>query len=179
VESNQPNRNCTMEGNFKPVIIVDTREQTPLAFKNLPARPGTLATGDYSFVGAEELFSVERKSIPDLITSCTTERGRFERELHRLRGFRFARLLVVGSEAEILAHNYRSNAVPKAILHSLWAFEARYNVPVVFVPDIDHAAVLVERWAFWFAREVLNVATAIDKAAVGEPAVRVGTNPSD
>jgi hypothetical protein len=29
-------------------------------------------------------------------------RQRFERELHRLRGFRFARLLVVGSEEEIL-----------------------------------------------------------------------------
>jgi hypothetical protein len=30
-------------------------------------------------------------------------RERFERELHRLRGYRFKRLLVVGSEAEILA----------------------------------------------------------------------------
>src|SRR5208282_6722518 len=155
-----------------PVIIVDSREQTPLVFKNLPARPGTLATGDYSVAGGEELFSVERKSIPDLISSCTVERERFERELHRLRGFRFARLLVVGSEAEIRAHSYRSNAKPKAILHSLWAFEARYGVPVVFAPDVDRAAVLVERWAYWFAREVLNVASAMEKAAVGEPAAR-------
>jgi ERCC4-type nuclease len=150
-----------MEGNFKPVIIVDTREQTPLAFTNLPARPGTLATGDYSFAGAEELFSIERKSIPDLISSCTTERERFERELHRLRGFRFARLLIVGAEAEVRAHNYRSKTRPKAILHSLWAFEARYNVPVVFAPDVDCAAVLVERWAFWFAREMLNMTSAM------------------
>ncbi|MGO9479442.1 MAG: RCC1 domain-containing protein [Limisphaerales bacterium] len=45
------------------MIIVDTREQTPLVFKHLPARPGPLTTGDYSFAGAEELFSIERKSI--------------------------------------------------------------------------------------------------------------------
>lgn len=161
-----------MESDFKPTIVIDTREQSPLAFKNLPARPGTLATGDYSFAGAEELFSVERKSIPDLIACCTTERERFERELHRLRGFRFARLLIVGVEAEITAHRYRSNATPKAILHSLWAFEARYNVPVVFAPDVDRAAVLVERWAFWFAREMLNVTSAMEKAVVGETAAR-------
>ena len=125
---------------------MDTREQSPLVFKHLPARPGTLTTGDYSFAGAEELFSIERKAIPDLISSCTIGRERFERELHRLRGFRFARLLVIGTEAEVLVHHYRSNATPKAVLHSLWAFEARYNVPVVFAPDVDRAAILVERW---------------------------------
>lgn len=130
-----------MENRFLPVIIVDSREQTPLVFQHLPARPGTLATGDYSLAGAEELFSIERKSIPDLVSSCTVERERFERELHRLRGFRFARLLVVGSEAQIRAHRYRSNASPKAILHSLWAFEARFGCAVVFAPDVDRAAV--------------------------------------
>jgi ERCC4-type nuclease len=162
-----------MEDIFKPVIIVDTREQSSLVFKNLPARPGTLTTGDYSLAGAEELFSIERKSIPDLISSCTVERARFERELHRLRGFRFARLLIIGSASDIRAHRYQSNASPKAVLHSLWAFEARFNVPVVFAPDIAHAAVLVERWAFWFARELLNVTSAMEKAAVGETAARV------
>jgi len=158
---------------FLPVIIVDTREQTPLVFKHLPARPGTLATGDYSLVGAEEPFGIERKSLPDLISSCTTGRERFERELHRLRGFRFARLLIVGNEADVLAHHYRSNATPKAILHSLWAFEARYNVPLVFAPNVDRAAILVERWVFWFARELFNVTSAMEKAETGGPAARV------
>jgi ERCC4-type nuclease len=160
-----------MENDLKPVVVIDTREQTPLAFKNLSARCGTLASGDYSFAGGEEIFSVERKSIPDLVACCTTERERFERELHRLRGFRFARLLIVGSEAEIAAQRYRSNASPKAILHSLWAFEARYGVPVVFAPDVDRAAVLVERWAFWFAREIRLAALAMEKemAATATP----------
>ncbi len=162
-----------MGNRFLPTIVIDSREQSPLVFKNLPTQPGTLATGDYSIEGAEELFSIERKSIPDLISSCTTERARFERELHRLRGIRFARLLIIGSASDIQAHRYQSNASPKAILHSLWTFEARYNVPVVFAPDIDRAAVLVERWAFWFARELLNVTSAMEKAAVGKSGVRV------
>ena len=149
---------------FKPTILIDTREQTPLLFKNLPFITGTLTSGDYSILGAQELFAVERKSIADLVMSCTTERERFERELHRLRGYRFARLLIVGAESEIATHRYRSNANPKAILHSLAAFEIRYNVPVIFEPLEDRAAVLIERWAFWFAREIQRTAGQLEGA---------------
>src|SRR6266404_4010 len=112
---------------LRPVIVIDTREQTPLAFHRLPSVQGTLQSGDYSVAGLEELFAVERKSIADLVACCMGEnRQRLERELHRLRGFKFARLLIVGSEAEITTHRYRSNASPKAVLHTVRAFEARY-----------------------------------------------------
>src|SRR6478752_8650758 len=85
----------------EPVIIVDTREQTPLSFARLESVRGTLRTGDYSVKGLEDLFSVERKTVADLVGCCMADnRERFERELHRLRGYRFKRLLVVGSEAE-------------------------------------------------------------------------------
>src|SRR4051812_41393080 len=87
---------------FEPVIIVDTREREPLTFTNLPSRVGTLYSGDYSISGLEESFAVERKSIPDLVACCAGERDRFERELHRLRGFRFRRLLVVGDQRDVL-----------------------------------------------------------------------------
>jgi DNA excision repair protein ERCC-4 len=146
---------------FRPVVIIDTREQTPLAFQNLPAERGTLTTGDYSFRGGEDLFAVERKSVADLIACCCGEnRQRFERELHRLRGFRFARLLIVGSEAEITAHRYRGNMNPKAVLHTVRAFEARY-VPVVWEPSEGRAAEMVERWVYWFAREVVTAARSV------------------
>jgi hypothetical protein len=39
---------------------------------------------------------------------------------------------VVGSEAEILAGQYHSNIKPDAVLASVCAFEARYDLPVVF-----------------------------------------------
>lgn len=54
----------------RPVIVIDTREQAPLPFSRLAVERGTLVSGDYSFRGGEELFAVERKSIPDLVACC-------------------------------------------------------------------------------------------------------------
>lgn len=145
-----------MSDEIKPVIIIDTREQTPLTFRTLAFERGTLTSGDYSIKGAEELFSIERKSVADLVSCCVGDnRERFERELHRLRGYRFARLLIVGCEAEITTHRYRGNMNPKAVLHTVRAFEARY-IPTVWEPMEDKAAELVERWAYWFSRELLK-----------------------
>jgi ERCC4-type nuclease len=110
----------------KPVIIVDTREQAPLQFSRLESRPGTWLSGDYSVGGLEGLFAVERKSVPDLAACCMGEnRARFERELHRLRGYRFKRLLIVGTELEIQQGVAFSRISPKATWGTLWAFEAR------------------------------------------------------
>src|ERR1700758_2110052 len=100
----------------EPVIIVDTREQDPLPFARLKTRGGTLVAGDYSVAGLESLFAVEQKSISDLVGCCVGQnRERFERELHRLRGFRFKRLLIIGTEAQILAAQYHSNINPRAV----------------------------------------------------------------
>jgi len=143
---------------LKPTIVIDTREQTPLVFRNMRSVRATLQSADYSVAGLENSFSVERKSISDLV-SCVIgdNRERFERELHRLRGFQFARLLIVGREEEIDNHNYRSNIDPKVILHTLRAFEVRY-VPVVWAESPAKAAELIESWAFWYSREIVNAA---------------------
>ena len=132
-----------------PTVIVDTREQRPLEFQHLPSERGTLQSGDYSIAGLEHDFAVERKSVPDLCGSLTRGRERFERELHRLRGFGFARLLIVGSphEVQVQAQN------PKAIFSSLTALETRWRVPVVWEPSPELAARLLERWAWFFWRE--------------------------
>jgi DNA excision repair protein ERCC-4 len=150
---------------IEPTVIVDTREQEPLVFLRLQAIRGTLATGDYSIAGLTELFAVERKSIPDLVACCMGEnRERFERELHRLRGFRFKRLLVVGSEEAILAERYRSNIKPQAVLATLGALEVRYDVPVIFKQTPEEAAAQIERWAHWFSREVGRTAANLSRA---------------
>ena len=83
-------------------------------------------------------------------------RARFERELHRLRGYRFKRLLVIGSEAKILAGQYHSNIKPNAVLATVCAFEVRYDLPVVFVSTAQAGARLVERWAFYYARQAVE-----------------------
>ena len=149
----------------RPTIITDTREQTPLAFTRLQSERGTLTTGDYSFKGGEELFAVERKTIADLAGCCTGDnRDRFFRELHRLRGHRFKRLLIVGTRAEIEAGSYRSELSPKAVLATLGAIEARFDVPVCFAESASLAAREVERWAFYFAREQVETVNTLARA---------------
>jgi DNA excision repair protein ERCC-4 len=145
-----------------PVIVVDTREQDPLPFVRLKTQAGTLVTGDYTVAGLESLFAVERKSISDLVGCCVGQnRERFERELHRLRGFRFKRLLIVGTEAQILQGRFCSNSKPQAVMGTLRAFEIRYDVPVVFTETPETAGRLVEHWAFWFAREMVERVNAL------------------
>ncbi len=148
-----------------PTIVIDTREQEPLPIDGLPVKQGTLVSGDYSIRGAEELFAVERKTVTDLVGCCTGDnRARFERELHRLRGFDFARLLVIGNPEDITAGRYRSTIPPASIMASLAAWEVRYRVPVVFAPTVSDAVAYVEGWALWFARERIKTAEAIARA---------------
>ena len=86
---------------FSPVIVVDTREQEPWGFCNVPTERGTLDTGDYSVRGLEHLVAVERKSLPDLLGCVGRERDRFKRELQRLRGYRFRLLVIEASYADL------------------------------------------------------------------------------
>jgi DNA excision repair protein ERCC-4 len=153
----------------EPVIVVDTREQEPLVFTRLPSRIGTLYTGDYSVAGLESLMVIERKSLADLVGCCVGEsRERFERELHRARGYRFKRLLVVGSEDDILAGRYRARVSPASVLGTLGAFEARYDIPVTWCPTPEVAARQIERWAFYFAREMVEAVNGLRRSLMAE-----------
>jgi len=137
-----------------PVVLVDTREQTPLVFTRLQSVVGTLVTGDYSIQGFEDQFTVERKSIADLTNCCAGDnRIRFEKELSRMRAYRFRRLLVVGSQRDILNHDYRSQVSPNAVMASLDCWTIRYDCPVCWAHSPEAASELVERWVFWFFRE--------------------------
>jgi ERCC4-type nuclease len=145
-----------------PVIVTDTREQTPLPFSRLRTIRAGLLTADYSVAGLESVFAIERKSVADLVSCCAgSNRERFENELHRLRGFRFKRLLVIGTREEIEAHRYRSAILPAAVLGTLAAFEVRYDVPVVFEASPKAGAVRVETWAWYAARERLQEVNAM------------------
>lgn len=148
--------------NARPVIVIDTREQTPLVFdEDTPTTTGTLETGDYSVAGLEWLVAIERKSIADLTGSLTAGRERFERELCRLRGYRFRRLLVEGTAADVDEHLYRSQITPAAIWGALASYEVRYDLPFVFAGDRQRAAKMVTRWAYYCAREYVVTANEV------------------
>ena len=131
-----------------PRLLVDTREQSPLVFAHLQSEPATLQSGDYSVRGLEDVFAVERKSMSDLVGSLKSGRDRFMRELHRLRGFAFARLLVVGTAQELAGLVARGRVNLDMVEHSLLSIEQRYGVPVVRVDTPEAAALRVETWAF-------------------------------
>ena len=131
-----------------PILLVDTREQAPLTFEHLQSERAALQSGDYSARGLEDVFSVERKSMGDLVGSLKSGRDRFMRELHRLRGFTFARLLVVGTVQELAAMVARGRVSLDMVEHSLLSIEQRYGVSVVRVDTPAAGALMVETWAF-------------------------------
>jgi DNA excision repair protein ERCC-4 len=151
---------------LRPTVICDTREQLALPISRLPVIRAGLQTGDYSFVGGEHLFSVERKSLDDAVSVCTGEnRLRFERECGRLRGMKFKRLLIVGPKWMIEAHRYKSAIKPAAVLHSLAAWEMRFDLPVVWADTPEAAAQLVESWEWWFSRELVETTNTLLRAS--------------
>ena len=157
---------------LRPIVIIDSREQDPLPITRLETIRAGLQSADYSFLGGEQVFGVERKSIDDLVGCCTGEnRERFEREMHRLRGFRFKRLLIVGARWMIEGQRYKSKIKPAAVLHSLDAWEARYDLPVVFCEHPTHAAALVEKWVWWFARQMVEDANSLLRGSTSSVAV--------
>ena len=147
---------------INPTAIIDSREQCPFAFENLPSKRGTLATADYSILGLEHFVAVERKSLPDLLGCCGRERRRFKAELQRLRSFRF-RLLVVETDAATLeAGEWRSRLKPAHILGALSAWSAQFSLPVWLGGDHEACGRFVEKWLYQCAR---CVATEYQAAA--------------
>ena len=85
-----------MNTESKYQVIVDTRERQPHFFEATDRCEGfirtKLHTGDYSLVGHEDKFTVDRKaSLGEWATNIN--QARFERELQRLNEFEFPFLL--------------------------------------------------------------------------------------
>jgi DNA excision repair protein ERCC-4 len=153
---------------LSPVIIIDTREQYPLPIRRFSVVRNGLQSGDYSVSGLEDHFAIERKSISDLVGCCMGDnRERFERELHRLRGYRFKRLLIIGSRVDVENGFYRSNVKPQSVLASLDAWEVRYDVPVVFAASQESGAGMVEDWVWRYSRHAVETANGLLRGIKG------------
>jgi len=61
-------------------IAVDTREQKPIVFKGLQCEKRKVEYGDYS---CDDILSVERKSLNDLVSTLSKGFERFQREIER------------------------------------------------------------------------------------------------
>lgn len=144
-----------------PTIIVDSREQAPWGFANIPTEVGTLQTGDYSVRGLEHLIAVERKSLDDLLGCIGRERDRFKRELQRLQAYRFRLLAVEASAADLERGEWRSKVQPAHLMGSLAAWTAQYCLPIWLGGDHAACAEFVEKYLFQCARTVAREAEAV------------------
>ena len=147
---------------IEPVIVVDSREQNPWKFANLPSAPGSLSTADYSVKGLEHLIAVERKSLDDLLACIGIHRDRFKRELQRLRAYRFRALIIEANYNDLERGGWRSKIQPSAVLGSLAAWQCQYSLPIMLAGTHEAGAEFCERFLYQAARCV-----AAENAALG------------
>jgi ERCC4-type nuclease len=135
-------------------IIVDTSEQTPLHFSsNVTVVNRSLNTGDYSIVGYENLITVERKSLPDLVKSMVTDWQRFSRVLRRMAEFDCAVIVVESSAKKLLDHQYVGNTNPISVRGKINRTLIDFGISTVFLDDPVTAANWVENlFQLWIER---------------------------
>ena len=134
-------------------ILIDSREKLPYEF-TIPNRTATMATGDYSIAGAENLVAIERKTVDDLVACLSRHRERFQKELHRGRALQYFALIIESSLADLIRGNYTSKMSPEAAVQSLLAFSVRYGLPVFFAENRKLGAHLTASLLQKFAREM-------------------------
>jgi hypothetical protein len=102
-------------------ILIDTREQLPLSFKN--SQKKKLDFGDYTTSGEDYDYTyIDRKSVDDFKSTFTINEKRFRDELRRAKQFNSFIFVVVDGTREDLEHGHKTNMVylwhnVRSILH--------------------------------------------------------------
>ena len=140
----------------KPVVLVDTREQTPLDFSRFPNwiashKRKKLSVGDYSVEGMEDMLIIERKSLSDLITTLMQQRPRFFKQCEKMTQYRWRALFVEATYEDIKSYygDY-TQAHPNAVSGTLDALEAKFGIPVVYTSQ--HTELTEEKAASWLSK---------------------------
>lgn len=115
-----------------------------------------LETGDYSVsLGSmtfEDEIAFERKAnLDEIAGNFTAYRERFEREMLRAKanGIKLFLIIENASWNDIFLHNYRSKLTPKSFLATLLAWQARYNLSIVFCKPSETAQIIHGTSYYW------------------------------
>jgi ERCC4-type nuclease len=123
------------------VLLQDQREQRPLFSGRIPSgllvKSTTLLDGDYSIMGFEEKFCIERKGISDLFPYCSSERERTMVKMQRFLKFDFVALVIEERECEVLKPQMWTRVSPETVRGALVSFSLRYHIHVHFNPNRD------------------------------------------
>jgi ERCC4-type nuclease len=124
-------------------LIVDTREQRPLEFKNyshsFSTVRDTLYAADYGCRwedGTEMPIAFERKSCADLFGTLTKGMERFKRELARAKEGGLQLILIIeGTVCDVLAGIPHSQVKGESILKTVFTLWVKYDLIPIFCPN--------------------------------------------
>jgi DNA excision repair protein ERCC-4 len=88
-----------------------------------------LKTGDYTIQGMEELVTVERKSVGDLLQTLADGRDRFRREHERMAQMQCACVMIEGTWPEMLSGTYPHGVSPKVAFRTWLSWSIEFSVP--------------------------------------------------
>lgn len=128
-----------------PCIIQDTREQDAFDFKpyigeEWTVEIGTLTHADYSIKGLTDLCSIERKSLPDIVMCCGSERDRFVRELLALRGYKCRAVVIEADLKTIEKGGWRGKVTPSQVLGSIASWRVKMGIEIIYGGSHELAA---------------------------------------
>jgi ERCC4-type nuclease len=129
-----PERGGTQLRAPRGVVLVDTREQTRFDFSRFSGwfarvEKKALRVGDYTIAGLEDICTVERKDLADLIHSFTVDRPAFINRLRLMSSFPHRLLVISAALSQVKSPFAHSNIDPNRILQSLIAVLAGLNIP--------------------------------------------------
>jgi ERCC4-type nuclease len=115
-------------------VVVDTREQNPFDFSRFEGwfagvETRVLKLGDYSIAGLEDRCVVERKDLPDLIHSLTTERPMFFHRLRLMSQYPHRLLVITTALSQVKSLQPHGGGSPNRLTQSLIAVLAGLQIP--------------------------------------------------
>ncbi len=114
------------------IIVIDSREQKPYKFPKYETVVKPLKYGDYSILGHEDNFAIERKSFSDWVFSITVRRDPFKRLLENVTDMNYFALLIETDMRKIWKQYVHSKIHRKAIVNTALLWSIKYNIPVFF-----------------------------------------------
>lgn len=133
--------------------IIDDREQLPYTLDPLLSVQRRMETGDYSVLGLENKICVERKSLPDYLSTISRGRERWEHQLERMLFIPHRLVVIEASWADLHSGLHRSNMHPNAIVGSTMAFMAR-GIPILMAGSREQGQVAVARFLWLMANKL-------------------------
>jgi len=137
----------------KAVLLVDTREQNALDCSRFAAwfagiERRALALGDYSIAGLENECVVERKDLPDLIHSLTSNRSVFVSRMRRMATYPHRLLVVTAALSQVKTRYPYSGVDPNRVMQSLIAVLAGVGVPFLCTETHELAEEVVASYLY-------------------------------